>query len=174
MRPRSPGVGTLDMRRIPPGDFTLGKSPATLNPCRNRFGTSHEFDCKHFAAAKKLTQRQTAAPLCKNCGGAKFPVDGKGKNVLLLAPRAKPSRRVVPASGKTRVARTLLSACQSHPPAQSSQNRCGRRTKLRANSLQLAMCLTLRSTKAEGCGWKLNSCTIFCRVLYLTGKRARC
>src|SRR5450759_1595197 len=62
-----------------PGDSLSRKSPATLNPCRNRFRTSHAFDCKHFAAAEKLTQRQTAAPLCKNCGAAKLPVERKGK-----------------------------------------------------------------------------------------------
>ena len=78
-RPQSPGTGTLDMRRISPGDSLSRKSPATLNPCRNRFRTSHAFDCKHFAAAEKLTQRQTAAPLCKNCGAAKLPVERKGK-----------------------------------------------------------------------------------------------
>src|ERR1019366_4444414 len=91
------------------------------NPCRNRFRTSHAFDCKHFAAAEKLTQRQTAAPLCKNCGGAKFPVERKGKNGFLFAPRQSQATCGA-VSGKARVARTLLSACQSHPPAQGSQN----------------------------------------------------
>jgi len=78
-RPQSPGTGTLDMRRISPGDSLSRKSPATLNPCRNRFRTSHAFDCKHFAARRKLTQRQTAARLCKNCGGEKLPVEREGK-----------------------------------------------------------------------------------------------
>jgi len=78
-RPQSPGTGTLDMRRISPGDSLSRKSPATLNPCRNRFRTSHAFDCKHFAAAEKLTQPQTAAPLCKNCGATKLPVEREGK-----------------------------------------------------------------------------------------------
>ncbi len=71
---------------------------------------------------KKLTQRKTAPPLCKNCEGAKFPVERKGKNGFLFAPRQS-QEKCGAVSGKARVARTLLSACQSHPPAQGSQNR---------------------------------------------------
>jgi len=73
----SPGTGTLDMRRISPDD-SLSRSPATSNPCRNRFRTSHAFDCKHFAGVEGLTQRQTAASLCKNCGGMELPVEEEG------------------------------------------------------------------------------------------------
>jgi hypothetical protein len=43
------------------------KPPALLN----RFATVKNisrFDCKHFATAETLTQCQTAARLCKNCG----------------------------------------------------------------------------------------------------------
>ena len=78
-RPLSPGTGTLDMHRFSPDDSLSRKSPATLNPCQSCFRTSHAFDCKHFAAAEKLTQPQTAPPLCKNCGGEKLPVERKGK-----------------------------------------------------------------------------------------------
>ena len=78
-RPRSPGTGALDMRRISPGDSLSRKPPATLNPSRNRFRTSHAFDCDHFAAPLKLTQPQIAPPLCKNCGARKLPVEAKGK-----------------------------------------------------------------------------------------------
>jgi hypothetical protein len=77
-RPLSPGSGALDMRRISPDD-SLSKSPATPNPHRNRSRTSRAFDCLHCAAAGRLTQRQSEAPLCKNCGGGKVPVDGEGK-----------------------------------------------------------------------------------------------
>jgi hypothetical protein len=67
------------MRRISPGDSLSRKPPATLNPCRNRLRTSHAFDCKHFAATAKLTQRQIAAALCKNCGAEELPVEREGK-----------------------------------------------------------------------------------------------
>jgi hypothetical protein len=51
-------------------------------PLRNRFKNISRFDCKHFAAAAKLTQREIAGLLCKNCGGAQLLVDGQGKIVL--------------------------------------------------------------------------------------------
>jgi|GEM_PF-5617243 len=70
-----------------PRRFTLEKSPATLNPGRNRFRTSHAFDCKHCAAGEKLTQRQTAASLCKNCGAEKLPVEREGKSGSLFVLR---------------------------------------------------------------------------------------
>ena len=90
-RPQSPGTGALDMRRISPGD-SLSRSPATLNPCRNRFRTSRAFDCKHFAAAETLTQRQSAAPLCKNCGAEKLPVERKGKVYFYSQARERGAR----------------------------------------------------------------------------------
>jgi hypothetical protein len=62
-----------------PGDSLSRKSPATPNPNGNGSRTSHAFDCKHFAAAEELTQRQSGVRLCKNCGAVKLPVEGKGK-----------------------------------------------------------------------------------------------
>jgi hypothetical protein len=55
------------------------KSPATLNPCRNRFRTSHAFRFKHLAAGCKLTQCQIEPRLCKNCGGQELLVESEGK-----------------------------------------------------------------------------------------------
>ena len=49
-------------------------------------------------------------------------MERKGKNGFLFAPRQS-QEKCGAVSGKARVARTLLSACQSHPPAQGSQNR---------------------------------------------------
>ena len=91
---------------------------------------------------KKLTQRKTAAPLCKNCGGAKFPVERKGKNGFLFAPRQSQATCGA-VSGKARVARTLLSACQSHPPARRSQNR--RKSRLALSG----RCLLPRTIKSR-------------------------
>jgi hypothetical protein len=55
------------------------KITGNAEPLRNRSKTISRFDCKHFAAAAKLTQRQIARPLCKNCGGAQLLVDDQGK-----------------------------------------------------------------------------------------------
>jgi hypothetical protein len=66
-RPRSLGDGTLDMHRISPGEFTLEKITGTAE---SLIGTNSEqltLDCKHFAAAQDLTQRQIGVALCKNC-----------------------------------------------------------------------------------------------------------
>jgi hypothetical protein len=78
-RPQSPGTGTLDKGRISPGDSLSRKSPAPPNLHRNRFRTSHAFDCKHLAAGEELTQRQSGLGLCKNCGAVKLPVEEEGK-----------------------------------------------------------------------------------------------
>jgi hypothetical protein len=58
------------------------KITGNAEPLRNRFKTISRFDCKHFASAAKLTQRQTTRLLCKNCGRAQLLVDGQGKMVL--------------------------------------------------------------------------------------------
>ena len=76
------------------------KPPATLNLYRNRFRTSHAFDCKHSAAAERLTQRQMGLRLCKNCGAEKLPVEGKENVVLLRAARLETWRALPLDNGK--------------------------------------------------------------------------
>ncbi len=73
-----PGTGTLDMHRISPGD-SLSGNHRQRRTLVNRFRTSHAFDCKHSAAGGKITQRQSAGVLCKNCGAEKLPVERQGK-----------------------------------------------------------------------------------------------
>jgi hypothetical protein len=86
-RPLSPGTNALDMRRFFPPVIHSRETTGNAEPLSQQFQNISRFDCKHFAIAEKLTQRQTAPLLCKNCGAAQLPVEGKGKMGLLLSAR---------------------------------------------------------------------------------------
>jgi len=68
-----------------PDDSLSRSHRQTLNPLSEQIQNISRFDCKHFAAAGRLTQPQTAAPLCKNCGAKKLPVERKGKVYFYFA-----------------------------------------------------------------------------------------
>jgi hypothetical protein len=63
------------------------ETTGNAEPLSQQFQNISRFDCKHFAIAEKLTQRQTAPLLCKNCAAEQLPVERKGKMGLLLSAR---------------------------------------------------------------------------------------
>ena len=60
-----------------PGDFC--EVTGYVEPLSDQTQNISRFDCEHFAAVGKLTQWQSAASLCKNCGAKKLPVERLGK-----------------------------------------------------------------------------------------------
>jgi hypothetical protein len=75
------------MRRFFPPVIHSRETTGNAEPLSQQFQNISRFDCKHFAIAEKLTQRQIAPVLCKNCGAAQLPVERKGKTGLLLSAR---------------------------------------------------------------------------------------
>src|ERR1017187_10191025 len=73
------------MCRISPGDSLSRNHRHRRTFLAADFRTSHAFDCKHFAAAERLTQRETAAALCKYCEALELPVERKGKVYFISA-----------------------------------------------------------------------------------------
>src|SRR5258708_11566825 len=95
------------MCRISPDDSLSRNHRQRLYPGRNKCRTSHAFDCKHFAAGKKLTQRQSAGALCKNCGAAKLPVEEIGK-VYFYSPRPRDSLAGADTRGRCRTIAPMI------------------------------------------------------------------